>query len=385
MLHARSGWEQCTLHPVVRLLVVLAVGVRLCFAIGSAVAGGEFTSYDLLAIAFYVGLAAFALHPMTAAVIVMVISSIGVVFSSNGGDLLELAVALGLVAAAGAPWVIIAHAALLVVLTAYISSNGSALAEAGVYGILGMVVIAFIGGIGFCIVVAGGAFFVAERSRVTKDFDAITRESRERIADQLHDGIAHDVMLVLFHARALPRQPDEEARQVSLSTIEQSAERALESIQSLLSLIDDATTDCPPSYPSHYEGNVAAAVSSLGTLLKNAGIPTRVVVPCGALPITTAAERALIEIAIEAVTNIIKHAPRTQMATIQVLARTGAVELVVSNVSPTDPPEQVFTTGRGLRRARQRISQSFGVLESGRTEDGWSLRATVPTVEGEAR
>lgn len=382
MLRARQFWEQRSLHPVARLLLVLAVGVLLCIAIGFAVSSGEFTRYDLLAVAFYAGVAAFAWHPMTAAVIVMLISSVGVVFTGSGGDLLELAVALSLVAATCAPWVIVTHAVLLGVLIAYITTSSSALAAGGVYGIVGIAVIAFLGGVAFRLVAAREAFLVAERTRLAKDLEAIARESQERIADELHDGIAHDLTLVLFHARALPRQPDEEARQVSLSTIEQSAENALGSIQSLLSMMRDTATDGPPAYPTRYEGKVVVAATSLGALLKDAGIPTRVKVPHSGLPITPAAERALTEIAIEAVTNILKHAPRTQSAAIEILARTGSVELVVKNVSPSETPAQALSSGRGLHRARQRISESAGVLVAGRATDGWVFRATVPAVAG---
>jgi signal transduction histidine kinase len=147
----------------------------------------------------------------------------------------------------------------------------------------------------------------------------------------------------------------------------------------------DTTTDAPPAYPTRYDDNLVAAASSLGSLLTNAGIPTRVVLPRSPLPIAPAAERALTEIAIEAVTNILKHAPKTQSATIEVLTRTGAVELVVGNVSSAGAPPRALTTGRGLQRARQRISQSEGVLVAGVTDDGWVFRATVPTVVGRAR
>ncbi|MFY9713360.1 MAG: histidine kinase [Microbacterium sp.] len=315
----------------------------------------------------------------------MLISSVGVVFSGSGGDLLELAFALSLVAATCTLWVIIAHAVLLGALTAYLASGGSTLAEGGIYGILGIAVIAFLGGVAFRLVAARETILVAERARVAKDLEAIAREHQERIADELHDGIAHDLTLVLFHARALPRQPDEEARQVSLSTIERSAENALGSIQSLLSLMRDTAAEGPPAYPTRYHGNVVAAASSLGTLLKNAGIPTQVSVPSSVLSIAPAAERALTETAIEAVTNIIKHAPKTQSASIELLARTGAVELVVRNASPAGPRTRVPTSGRGLHRARQRLSQCAGLLVAGRTEDGWVFRATVPTAAESAQ
>ena len=106
MLPSPTFWAQRSLHPVARLVLLLIVGVLLVIAVGFVVANGGLTRHDLLAVTFYAGLAAFAWHPMTAAFIVMLISSAGVVFTGSGGDLLELAMAIGLVAATCAPWVV---------------------------------------------------------------------------------------------------------------------------------------------------------------------------------------------------------------------------------------------------------------------------------------
>lgn len=203
MLRSPRFWEQRSLHPVARLVLVLVVGVLLLVAIGFIVAGGKFTRYDLLAVAFYAGLAAFAWHPMTAAFIVMLISSVGVVFTESGGDLLELAIALSLVAVTCAPWVIVAHVVLLGLLTTFIAVDSSTLATGGVFGIVGIAAIAFLVGVAFRLVAARETVLVAERARVAQDLAAIAREDQEQIADELHDGIAHDLTLILFHARAL--------------------------------------------------------------------------------------------------------------------------------------------------------------------------------------
>ncbi|MFC6357134.1 sensor histidine kinase [Luethyella okanaganae] len=381
MLRSRTFWEQRSLHPVARLLLVAAVGVLLCIAIGFIVASAEFTRYDLLAVALYAGLSAFAWHPMTAAFIVMVICSVGAVFTRSGGDLLELAIALGLVAATCAPWVIVVHVVLLSVLTADIALNGSALTGGGVFGIAGIAVIALLAGVAFRLVAARESIFVAERARVVKNLEAIAREEQERIADELHDGIAHDLTLILFHTRALPRQPDEAARQVSLTTIEESAAQALQNIQSLLSLMQDTKTEAPGAHAPRYDGHVVDASSSLGTLLKDAGIPTKVSAPSTSLTISPLAERLLTETAIEAVTNIIKHAPNSRSASIDIHAQSNLVELVVKNIASLDSAlREDNPGGRGLSRARQRLARNSGHLEAGRTADGWILRATIPTV-----
>lgn len=383
MIRNRRFWQQRALHPVARSLLVTAVIVLILIAIGFVVTNGEFTRLDLLALAFYAGLAAFAWHPLTAAFIVMLISSIGVTFTGSGGDLLELAFALSLVTATCVPWVIITHAVLLGALIGYVATSSSALTQVGIYSIAGIAVIAFLAGLTFRLVAAREMILLAERERVERDLDAIAREEQERIADELHDGIAHDLTLILFHARALPMQPDDAARQVSLTTIEDSAEQALQSIQSLLSLLRDTTTEGPEPRLTRYDGNLAEVTSSLGALLKDAGIPMRITAPSTPLDVTQVAARVLTETAIEAVTNIIKHAPKSRSASIAILEHDDAVELVVMNTAPSTPTRGTDSGGgRGLKRAGQRLALIGGALDSGPTADGWMLRATVP-VSGE--
>jgi signal transduction histidine kinase len=385
ILRSREFWRTRPLHPLARLLLIIVASVLMCIAIGFIVADGRFTRSDLLAIVFNLGLIVFAWRPVTAAFIVMAICGTGVIFTGNGGDLLELATSLGLVATTCVAWVTAVHMSLLVALTAHIALSSSTLGGGGVYGIAGVAVIALLAGVAFRLVTAREVMLVAERARIMKDLEAISREEQERIADDLHDGIAHDITLILFHARALPRQPDETSRQVSLNTIEDSAKQALESIQSLLSLMRNTETQAPEAHVARYDGRVIEAVLSLGTLLNNAGIPTRVSVPKDPIQITPFAERLLTEIAIEAVTNIIKHAPSSQSASIEIETTPEAVELVVTNVAPAGSADEQGTSGgRGLSRARQRIAQSNGQLDSGRTQDGWLLRAAVPTALDQA-
>lgn len=379
MLGSREFWNQRALHPVVRILLIVVVSVLLCIAVGFIIAAGHFARADLLALMLYVAIAAFAWHPLTAAFMVMVICSLGAVLTGSGGDLLELAIALGLVAATCAPWVIGLHVLVLSVLTADIALNGSSLTDGGVYGIAGIAMIAFLGGLAFRIVTAREAILVAERARVVTDLEALAREEQERIADELHDGIAHDLTLVLFHARALPGQPDEAARQVSLTTIEDSAEKALQSVQSLLSLMRETRPEGAKACPTRYDGDAAQTATSLGTLLRDAGIPTRVLAPDALRSATPAVGRVLTETAIEAVTNILKHAPHSQSASIEISEHRDVVELVVNNKAGLATGGNRPTGGgRGPHPARQRLALCGGRLESGSTVDGWELRATVP-------
>jgi signal transduction histidine kinase len=383
MLGSEEFWRQRGLHPIARLLLIAVASVLLFIAIGFIIAAGHFAREDLLALMLYVAIAAFAWHPLTAALTVMLICSLGTVVTGSGGDLLELAIALVLVAATCSPWVIVTHVLVLGVLTADMTVNGSSLTNGGAFGLVGIAAIAFLAGIVFRLVTAREVLLVAERARVVKDLEALAREEQERIADELHDGIAHDLTLVLFHARALPRQPDEASRQVSLTTIEDSAEKALQSIQSLLSLMRATRPDGSKACPARYDGDVIDAVTSLGALLKDAGIPTRVSVPQASLSAEPAAERALTETAIEAVTNILKHGPNSETASLEISEDPGFLQLVVKNVAPrADPHSAVRSSGRGLFRARQRLAQFGGELESDLSTGVWILQARIPVGSG---
>lgn len=322
------------------------------------------------------GLAAFAWHTLTASFIIMVIGSVGVIFTSSGGDLLQLAIALSLIASTCAPWVIVVYVTLLGALTTYVAVNGSTLAAGGVYGIAGIAALAFLIGLAFRMVAAREAVLMADRTQAIDELESIAREDRERIADELHDGIAHDLTLILFHARALPMQPDDVAREVSLQTIKDNAEQAQRSIQSLLSLMRDVTSEAPASSSSRYADDVVETVSRLAGLLRDAGIPTQVTVPTVTINVAPAAERALSEAATEAVTNIIKHAPKSEAVIIDVDSGPRDVELVVKNVASVNaskPPSK--SGGRGLKRAQQRLSQHNGRLRWGLGDDGWEVRA----------
>lgn len=377
-LRSAEFWRPRSLHPIARVFLLVVVGVLICIAVGFSLAAGGPRRDDVLSLVLYAAVAMFVWQPLTAAIVVMLVCTLGAVFSGGGGDLLELAITLGLVAATCTWWVIVAHVVLLGILTVGVSIDGSALSSGGVYGIAGIAAIALLIGIAFRLVAAREAALVSERSRAVEDLEALAKEQQERIADELHDGIAHDLTLVLFHARALPKQTDDEARGTSLATIESAAEKALVNIQSLLTLLRDTTSVSSTDDDAEDDSDIVGAARSLGDLLNNAGIPTTVSTPSTPLDAGSPARRALVETATEAVTNILKHAPGSRRASIEVHSRSGTVALVVENVAPSGAGTTTGRGGgRGLRRARERLAQHGGELTAGPAADGWLLRATV--------
>ena len=131
-----------------------------------------------------------------------------------------------------------------------------------------------------------------------------------------------------------------------------------------------------------YDGDVVEAVTALSGLLRGAGIPTSVSVPESPLHVASATAQILTETAIQSVSNIIKHAPKSRAARVELRDLSDHLELIVSNTAPTFSARAAPSAGgRGLTRARQRLEHHGGQLEAGLTNAGWVLRATVPAGE----
>ncbi|WP_417554418.1 sensor histidine kinase [Microbacterium sp.] len=379
LLRSKRFWEVRPIRSIARLLLLAVVGVLILITVAFTISSGRFTRYDLLAVAFYAGLTTFVWHAVTATFIVMLVGTVGVVFTGSGGDLVELALAGLLVAATCSRSLIIFYGVVLTSLATYLNIATATLANGGVFGVAGIALISMFTGISFRLIKAREAFLVADRAHLVSRLEGVVREEHERIADELHDGIAHDLTLVLFHARALPMHTDAASRKVSIKTIEESAERALSSIQSLLSMMHGSELEAIHMPEDRYEEDLVEMVSGLGILLDDAGIPTRVTLPEHPLELSSMTQGVLTIVAIEAVTNILKHAPKSRSAKIDVRVGPVGTELIIGNVtSKSKNSSAAESGGRGLTRARQRLQQRGGSLEAGRADDGWVLRATFP-------
>jgi len=89
-------------------------------------------------------------------------------------------------------------------------------------------------------------------------------------------------------------------------------------------------------------------------------------------------ETTLVHVAREATTNIMKHAPETDLVRIHVDSSGETVSLTVWNRSapahhPTPPP-----SGFGLRRMEERLDLLEGSFTSGPDADGWRVACSVP-------
>ena len=269
-----------------------------------------------------------------------------------------------------------------------------------VLGLLGIVVhdlrdpgIDSLGSAVFSPLVVGGVFvlgrivadrhhraFAAENRAAVAEADreqqiaAAVAEERRRIGRELHDVVAHSISVMALHAgaadNALDRAP-EQARE-ALRVIRETGHDAVREMGRLLALESGVEADGREPLPS------LRSLPSLIERIRGAGLDTELVVEGEPRPLPTGVELTVFRIAQEALTNALKHAPRTRSPLV-LRYRQQCVEVDVTSIGARPGPPLVAGTGRGLVGVAERVGVAGGELAAGPTEHGWQLRATLPT------
>jgi signal transduction histidine kinase len=204
---------------------------------------------------------------------------------------------------------------------------------------------------------------------------------RTRIAQEMHDVLAHRISLIGLHAGGLEVQPDAgpDVVERSAALIRQTARAALDDLRGVLGVlradefaegVDLAPQPQLRDVPRLVESSRAAGVAV--TLLDR--------LPDGAAPrVPELTGRTVYRVIQEALTNVHKHA-RDAATTVILSGAPGqglAVEVV--NVRPVAADSLLPGAGVGLVGLRERVELSGGTLEAGATpEGGWRVRAWFP-------
>ncbi|MFD8600390.1 sensor histidine kinase [Kitasatospora sp. NPDC059646] len=216
----------------------------------------------------------------------------------------------------------------------------------------------------------GGALYLRgqddRRARAVRD---ARREQRLTVARDLHDYVAHELTGILLEVQAAQvgaYDPDENAR--LLARLEAAGQRALASMDRTLDTLraDDAA-------PRRH------TLAELPALLDH--FPDRPALhhPDGLPVLPPAVEDAAYRVALEALTNIRRHAPAADRITVALAHRPGAgLTVTVTDSGPAHPRARPGG-GTGLTALRTRIADLGGELTAGPHGAGWQVSATLPT------
>ncbi|MFN0091603.1 MAG: sensor histidine kinase [Acidimicrobiales bacterium] len=199
---------------------------------------------------------------------------------------------------------------------------------------------------------------------------------RLRIAQELHDVVAHSLSVMVVQAgvaaHVIDQQPDEARR--ALEHIAEVGRSSLTELRRLLGVLrdeDGAISTAP-----------AQGLEDLPRLVETveaAGLPVSLRVEGPPCPVPGGVGLSAYRIAQEALTNVIKHAGPAR-AEVLLRYRPGEVELVVSDdgrgvaADPAGP-----RVGHGLLGMRERVAVYGGELVSGaQAGGGFRVRARIP-------
>jgi signal transduction histidine kinase len=200
---------------------------------------------------------------------------------------------------------------------------------------------------------------------------------RARIAQEMHDVLAHKVSLIALHAGGLEVNPAVGADKVegSARLIRETARQAMEDLREVLGVLrTDVSVDGADLAPVPK----AADLERLVTASRDAGVTVGY---DGTLPddVPVAVGRTVYRVVQEALTNVHKHA-RGAATDVRVHgARGDGVTVRVTNVRPVAAGSLLPGAGAGLVGLRERVQLAGGRLTTGPTADGgWQVEAWLP-------
>ena len=203
-------------------------------------------------------------------------------------------------------------------------------------------------------------------------------EERLRVARELHDVIGHTLTVVVLQAGAARRnwvanRPRAARALASLASV---AREGLTELVTSLDALEESARATPA-------GLIFGDVEALIERARSAGMSVAFVP--GVLPPIVAdphLELTTYRIVQEALTNVMKHAPRSQ-AQVRIRFIAGSLDVEVTNSGPLrDRHSDGGPVGQGLLGMAQRVAANGGELKWGpRSSGGFAVRARLPIQE----
>lgn len=237
----------------------------------------------------------------------------------------------------------------------------------------------------FIAVLFGGTWLLGRSSRrwlgrirsVERDHARLAQlavaDERLRIARELHDTVAHSLTVIAVQAEAAEAALEHDPSLVRepLTAITASARRSLGEIRMVLHQLRDSETDAGL--------RPLVGLAELDQLTENArraGVRLETRMNLASEPLPPAIDRAAYRIVQEALTNVVKHAPRAA-AQLRIECRDRTVRIEVENETG-ELARGAAGSGVGLVGIAERAHAVGGTLEAGPTEHGFRLRVALP-------
>lgn len=380
--HARSADETRLLSRRTRIALLTLVGAIAAFETVWLLTGASTDPLisDVAQVVLTLSFAVFAWRPAAAAMLLVAGASAALLLDVGIVSVLVLSVAAGLVVATCSRGVAVGYTIALVVLALVAPARveGSEPADVATLLIVG----ALSSAAGLYLRLMRGRERRLSRALVEQDAarDAATQIERDRIADELHDLIAHELTIIAMHAQVLRRTDEREPRAVAEQAISEAARKALADIRRVLH-VAQVSRDEPYFDVDSVRNQLRISLDDIRAQIEATG--GSVVLPVAAAAtvdgLSPSLDTTLGRIAREAATNVLKHAGAGATVTIGLERTEHEVRLTVHDRPGVQASElDIPSGGYGLARMRARTEVLGGSFAAGPSNGGWLVDVRLP-------
>ena len=250
-----------------------------------------------------------------------------------------------------------------------------------------------IGATGSCAAAVALGLYVAARRRVIDGLreraerldreqellaERAVSEERTRIAQELHDIVAHNVTLMVVEAQALGATIHDERVMQSAHAIADLGRQAMSEMHTTLKLLrgDGETPELAPQ-PGLDQ------LERLLEQLRRAGLDVELTIEGRPQPLPRSVELSAYRIIQEALTNVVKHAAGARTE-VKLAYAAEALELTVVDRGGAARPAAATppSNGHGLIGMQERVALFGGTLTTHALPNGFSVAATLPYAPG---
>ncbi|MFJ7593057.1 sensor histidine kinase [Streptomyces sp. NPDC097617] len=223
---------------------------------------------------------------------------------------------------------------------------------------------------------AAGGYLRRQASRTRQAVRDGRRDQQLELARDLHDFVAHDVSAIVVQAQAARFVADKDPEQAvrALERIEAAGLGALASMDRTVHALREAAGARSVSVPG---------TSELPGLVERFEVGVLDADPAAVRALSREADTTAYRVAVEALTNVRRHAPGAAVVRVRLHRAAKGIELSVANSAPARSANGLLGLrrrgGTGLAGLRGRVEAAGGTLRAGPSADGgWRVCAVFP-------
>ncbi len=193
---------------------------------------------------------------------------------------------------------------------------------------------------------------------------------RQRIAQDMHDSLGHQLALISVHTGALEVDPELTDRQKeAVGVLRQASVSAMHELREVVGILRDGVEAPPPVEEAQPAARGVAGIAGVVEAARGAGTEVRMTTSGRPRPLVAACDHAAYRIVQEALTNAYKHAPGAAI-TVELRYEDDSLVVEIANGPSAGPGQGVVSGGQGLTGLRERARLVGGMVHAGPAAGG---------------